>query len=160
MHFYCHSAHSRNTLKPQKPLKSTILTPTFSYKAEVKAAENASRWFERQQVLVSILPLLQMCKWGQLSTASASPGRAPKPSLAELHSGPYRARGWQKGWLSNPCFHNSICTITAGRHMRAGPSTTNIQEKNHHLPRMLQGFLLPIVGSQVTINQQAPGCYG
>lgn len=78
-----------------KLFKSTILTPTFSYKAEVKVAENASRWLERRQVVVSILPLLADVQ--RLPTAPASPGRAPKPSLAKLRSGPYRARGWQKG---------------------------------------------------------------
>lgn len=41
-----------------KLFKSTILTPAFSYKAEVKVAENASRWLEQQQVAASIFPLL------------------------------------------------------------------------------------------------------
>lgn len=43
MHFYCHSARSGNALKPQTfNFKSTILTPTFSYKAEVKVTGSAA----------------------------------------------------------------------------------------------------------------------
>ncbi|KAK4814299.1 hypothetical protein QYF61_014813 [Mycteria americana] len=65
--------------------------------AEVKVAENASQWLEQQQVVVSILSLLADVPRGELPTVLASPGRAPKPSLAELRSGPFRARGWRKG---------------------------------------------------------------
>lgn len=69
--------------------KSTILTPTFSYKAEVKVAGAASQWLGRQQV-TSFLS-------GQLPAVPASLGRAPNPSLAEPRSDLCRARGWQKG---------------------------------------------------------------
>lgn len=78
-------------------LKSTILIPPFSYKAEVKVAANASRWLERQQVVVSILPLLADVRRGAAPAVPASPGKAPKPSLAELRSGLCRARQRQKG---------------------------------------------------------------
>ena len=56
-----------------KLFKSTILTPTFSYKAEVKVAENASRWLEQQQVVASILPLLADVRRGAAPDSAGEP---------------------------------------------------------------------------------------
>lgn len=108
-------------------LLSTILTPTFSYKAEAKVARNASRWLER--VVVSILPLLVDVQRGAAPNSTGEPGHGSQtqPGWAALRL--YRARGWQKGWLSNPCFRNYICEITAGRHVRAGNFRKQMPER-------------------------------
>lgn len=80
-------------LKPRL-LKSTIFTPTFSYKAERKVAENASRWLERQQVVASILPL---CKEGAAPDSTSEPGQGSQaqPGSAALRS-VQGSGGWQK----------------------------------------------------------------
>lgn len=137
MRFYCHSAHSGNALKPQAFSKSTILTPTFSYKAEVKVTVEVPQWLGQQRVVVSIPALLAVRgRRRQLRARPASPCTAPHPGLAELN--PDGTRGRQKGWLSSPCFRNYICEITAGTRGSGALGTQTPERK-------------------ITVSQ---GCYG
>lgn len=155
MHFHCRSAHSRNMLKPEL-FKSTILTPTFSYKEK-------RRWQKGQLVAgagggQSVLPPLAGAQSGQLPAAPASPGRAPRPSLAELSSSPYEARGRQKGWLSNPRFASTCASSQrADKRERGTSENKRRREKSPSLQDVI-GLVFIRGGQSVTSNRQTPGC--
>lgn len=129
--------------------KSTILTPTFSSKAEVKVTGSATG--AGAAAGHGQHPSSGAGRQRQLRAPPASPGTAPHPSPAELHPGPgtaplaelnlYRAQGQQKGWLSSPCFCNYICESSRDTWERR-LGNANARKENHHLSRMLWGLFL------------------